>query len=276
MIKNFKQFNMLTEKLVSFGGKIYPKFNNVVILAGGGGSGKGFVLDNLLGIDGKVYDVDHIKTLTMKMKTANDKIEQQLGVKLKDLDLSNPEDLGNLHHIVNKVLDYDDRYLSSLYKGVYTAAPNRLPNLIFDVTMKDFKKFYSIVTEVAKLGYDKSNIHVVWVVNDVETAIQQNSERPRRVPIDILRSAHTNVSSTLLNIVKKGPKIKKYMDGDIVFVFSKRGVDNNYVRSKFGGGYFEDATYFYVKKQYRNTLKIKDIPDIYLDKLRNYTPIDKW
>ena len=34
----------LTEDGVSFGGIVYPKFNNIVILAGGSGSGKGFVV----------------------------------------------------------------------------------------------------------------------------------------------------------------------------------------------------------------------------------------
>jgi len=41
-MKSFNEFNeYLLEKLITFGGKAYPKFGNVVILAGGGGSGKG-------------------------------------------------------------------------------------------------------------------------------------------------------------------------------------------------------------------------------------------
>lgn len=31
---------MLQEALITFGGKAYPKFGNIVILAGGAGSGK--------------------------------------------------------------------------------------------------------------------------------------------------------------------------------------------------------------------------------------------
>lgn len=37
-MKSFNEFNeYLLEKLITFGGKAYPKFGNVVILAGGGG-----------------------------------------------------------------------------------------------------------------------------------------------------------------------------------------------------------------------------------------------
>ena len=52
-----EQFDELMEALITFGGKAYPKFGNVVIMAGGAGSGKGFVKDNLVGIEGFTFDV---------------------------------------------------------------------------------------------------------------------------------------------------------------------------------------------------------------------------
>lgn len=44
----------LQEALITFRGKAYPKFGTVVIMAGGAGSGKGFVLEKLVGVEGKV------------------------------------------------------------------------------------------------------------------------------------------------------------------------------------------------------------------------------
>lgn len=41
---------IVSEALITFGGKNYPNFGQVVIVAGGSGSGKGFVIDNLFGI----------------------------------------------------------------------------------------------------------------------------------------------------------------------------------------------------------------------------------
>ena len=50
------------EKLITFGGKAYPKYGHIVLMAGGAGSGKGFILSNLVGLEGKVFDVDELKT----------------------------------------------------------------------------------------------------------------------------------------------------------------------------------------------------------------------
>lgn len=61
-----EEFNILMEKLITFGGEAYPKFGNIVLMAGGAGSGKGFVLSNLVGLEGKVFDVDELKTLASK------------------------------------------------------------------------------------------------------------------------------------------------------------------------------------------------------------------
>jgi hypothetical protein len=67
---SFKQYlnenlSELTEALITFSGQAYPKFGNVVILAGGAGSGKGFVKDKLIGIEGFNFDVDELKSLSL-------------------------------------------------------------------------------------------------------------------------------------------------------------------------------------------------------------------
>lgn len=55
---SFKRF--LNEALITFNKKAYPKFGQVVIMAGGAGSGKGFVKDKLVGVEGMVFDVDEL------------------------------------------------------------------------------------------------------------------------------------------------------------------------------------------------------------------------
>jgi len=46
----YEEAEMLMEKLITFGGKAYPKFGHVLIMAGGAGSGKGFIQQNLIGL----------------------------------------------------------------------------------------------------------------------------------------------------------------------------------------------------------------------------------
>ena len=92
----------LLEKLITFGGKAYPKFGNIVVMAGGAGSGKGFILSNLVGMEGKVFDVDELKTLASKTPAIQKRVKDELGVDLADLasNLKNPENVGKLHQIM--------------------------------------------------------------------------------------------------------------------------------------------------------------------------------
>ena len=64
---------LLIEKLIQFNqGRQYGQ---IVFLAGGAGSGKGFVKDKLLGVEGMVFDVDAMKTLAMKSPKINQKVK---------------------------------------------------------------------------------------------------------------------------------------------------------------------------------------------------------
>lgn len=78
---------ILLEKLITFGGKAYPNFGNVVIMAGGTGSGKGFVLSNLVGLEGKVMDVDALKTATSKSKLIQKRVKAKTGMDVARLHL---------------------------------------------------------------------------------------------------------------------------------------------------------------------------------------------
>ena len=258
-----EQYDVLLEKLITFGGKAYPKFGNVVIMAGGAGSGKGFVKDNLVGIEGKVFDVDVLKKMASAAPMINKRIKKELGVDLEKLaaNLKKPENVSKLHEIIGDYLALDKKQVKAFYTSVFSAAPDRKPNIIFDVTLKDLRKLENLTRQASSLGYDKSNIHIVWVVNDIEVAQAQNAKRDRVVPAEILINTHRGASNTMNDIVNMGTKLKKYMDGEIVFAFNKVGVDSNLVKSDKagkkigmkgktkGGQYLKDAEYFYVKRR---------------------------
>ena len=70
-----------------------------------------------------------------------------------------------------------------LYANLYS---DHKPNIIFDVTLKSLSILNQLTRSVLDMGYDKKNIHIVWVVNELETALQQNQERKRKVPKEIL------------------------------------------------------------------------------------------
>lgn len=265
---------ILMEKLITFGGQAYPNYGHIVLMAGGAGSGKGFVLSNLVGLEGKVFDVDELKTLASKTPAIKRRVAQELGVDLEDLasNLKNPENVGKLHDIMGDYLQIDKRKEQAFYRGVLAAPEDRKPNIIFDMTLKSLDKLDKIAKDAAKLGYDKKNIHIVWVVNDIEVAKQQNLKRSRTVPSEILVNTHRGAANTMGDIINMGNRLKKYIDGDIVFAFNKVGVDANLVKSGKGGSYVKDANYFYVKRAGKAPTSVEKLDKQIRAKIKAYVP----
>ena len=270
----FEDAEFLLEKLITFGGKAYPRFGNIVFMAGGAGSGKGFVLSNLVGIEGKTLDVDELKTLASRAPSIRARVKKELGVDLADLaaNLKNPENVGKLHGIMGDYLQLDDRKQKALFTSVLSQPADKKPNIIFDTTLKDLQKLEKLTRQAAELGYDKKNIHIVWVVNDIEVAKAQNLKRSRTVPTEILVNTHRGAANTLADVINMGAGLKKYMDGDIVFAFNKVGVDANLVKGQKGGSYVKDANYFYVKRQGKAPTSVDKLDRDIRAKIASYVP----
>lgn len=269
-----EEMSILMEKLITFGGQAYPKFGNIVLMAGGAGSGKGFVLSNLVGLEGKTFDVDELKTMASKAPAIKRKVAADLGVDIEDLaqNLKDPKNVEKLHDIMGNYLGIDKRKERAFYRGVLAADPDRKPNIIFDMTLKSLDKLDKIAKDASKLGYDKKNVHIVWVVNDIEVAKQQNQKRARTVPSEILVNTHRGAANTMGDILNMGKKIKKYIDGDIVFAFNKVGVDATLAKSGKGGSYVKDANYFYVKRAGSPPLRVDQLDKEIRRKIKAYVP----
>ena len=279
-MQSFKEFfseHTLLEKLITFGGKAYPKFGQVVILAGGAGSGKGFQLSNLIGIEGNVMDVDALKALAIGSDKFAKKVKDETGQDLKKLDLKVPDNVAKLHDLLANVYGITKSNQQRIFSAALAADERRKPNLIFDVTLKDMAKLRSITSNVQELGYDKKNIHIVWVVNDVQVAIKQNKSRSRVVPDEILMTTHKGASLTMRELVSSDTKLSRYMDGDIWFTFNKVGVDTEIKRSGKGGQYVKKANYVQMKKKGKRPMKYDEISDSLIRKIKSYTPdIEDW
>lgn len=271
-----EQYEVLLEKLITFGGQAYPKFGNIVIMAGGAGSGKGFIKDKLVGIEGRVFDVDELKTLASKTPIIQKRVKAEFGVELDKLaaNLKDPENVAKLHEIIGDALDLPDRRMQAFYKSILVGSDERKPNIIFDVTLKDLRKLQNITRQVGSIGYQKENIHIVWVVNDIEVAKAQNLKRARTVPTEILVNTHRGASNTMQDILNLGKGLSKYMNGDIVFAFNKVGVDSDVVKSGSGGMYVKDANYFYAKRKGKAPIPVKELDTDLKRKIKSYVPKD--
>lgn len=267
----FESVTLLDEALITLGKKAYPKFNNVLIMAGGAGSGKGFVLQNLIGLEGKTFDVDALKAMALRAKNVQKRVKKEIGVDLSSMDLKNPEDVSKLHDIMTNV-GIKDRQQKAAFRSILSSEKDRKPNLIFDVTLKSLSKLKTLTDNAKRLGYKSENIHIVWVVNDVEIAKQQNRGRERVVHTEILVNTHRGVSNTMNDIINMGSTLKRYLDGDIVFAFNKIGVDSSVMISGRGGMYIKKSNYFYVKRQGQRVRGEKELTKEVRAKIAKYTP----
>ena len=263
---------IINEALIVLGARAYPKFGQVVIMAGGSGSGKGFVVDNLLAVQGKIFDVDELKSMAVRMPMLKKRIKIEYGLDVDTVDLRDPKQTAQLHSIMSDI-GIKDSQQQAFTNSVITSPKDRKPNLIFDVTLKDIKKLREITEMVSDWGYEKVNIHIVWVISEINTAIKRNSERSRSVPIEILIDIHNKTSNTMNYIVNGlSGQLAKYMDGDIVFVFNKVGIDNKMEKSDKGGHVIFTKDYFTVKKAGQAIMNLKDIEDTVMRKVASYVP----
>lgn len=267
-----EEYAFLLEKLVTFGKQTYPAFGHVVILAGGAGSGKGFVKDKLLGIEGITFDVDALKKLAIASKGINARVKKELKQDLSKMDLRNPDDVRAVHEILSDYLSLPNKKQQAVFSSILTAHPDRKPNVIFDVTLKDLRKLEKLTSGVRDLGYNPRNIHIVWIVNDLEVAKKQNELRDRRVPVEILVNTHRGAQHTMKDIVTMGDSLKRYMDGSIVFVFNQAFVDSELVVSKRGGSYIKNAEFVYVKHPGTPPMALKSLDQAILSKISRYVP----
>lgn len=267
----FRELLNLDEALITFGGQAYPKFGQVVIIAGGAGSGKGFIKDKLLGVEGIVFDVDRLKQLLVASIKFRALVKQQFGVDLEKINFKDTKDVSTLHDIVS-TLDIPDKKSETIIKSVLSADPTRKPNLIFDVTLKDLTKFFNLARQAEEMGYWKKNISLVWVLNELDIALKQNAERERTVAPEILISTHKGASYTMNELIKMGEDLSKYMDGDIWIAFNKAKVDSQVEKSDKGGMYIKDATYFQLKKKQQPVMDINSINTSIMNKIKAYVP----
>ena len=262
----------LHEKLIIYNND--KRYGQIVFLAGGAGSGKGFAIKNFMHNElFKIRDVDELKTAFQKLDelqkfTTNDlmkkygsklspevyalvkKILIDDNVSLKNLDLRTPEHVFLLHMLV-KATGAKEKTLDLILGG---AKEKTLPNIIFDMTLKDMDELNSYLPKLIAVGYEPRNIHLTWVLTNYEVAIKNNQSRDRVVPSDILLQTHEGAAKTVLDLVKSG--LPKEVDGSFYVILNNRENTTYYTdkngkeikNSRFGEKTVKDFLYLTLKK----------------------------
>lgn len=255
---------VLEESAITLGEHAYPQNGNVLIIASGAGSGKVFALENKIAFKGKHYDVDYIKEQLRKfqMNSPNDKEFFKLyGKHISQTDLRNEQEVANLHSFCNKK-KFDRRTVKQFIQ--HASSRTNKDNMIFDITLQNIKKLIEIVDYCDMSGYERENIHIVWVLNDFNVARQQNSERESSMSDEVLEKTHLGVSQTIHNILTNAQGLTDdydggaIIDGDMWILSNKRNVDN-FVKSSNGGKYVDKINAIKIKEKGQQIIPFEDI-----------------
>ena len=240
---SFRQY--LEEKLIMYNqGK---RYGQIVFLAGGAGSGKGFAITNFMEKEKfKIRDVD-------EWKKAFQTLADTKGIypEIQGLKLSNPKDVYKLHTFVrNKGIK--DKTLDLLLQDSNT---NRLPYIMFDITMKDANDIGDVLPKLIEAGYDSKNVHLTWVLTNYAVAIVNNRNRERVVPEDIMLLSHEGAAKSMYDVIKG--KLPRGLNGAVRVILNNRENTIPYVdpeskkpmKTEQGDIIGKDFTYLTFKKE---------------------------
>jgi hypothetical protein len=219
-LKDYKAYELIEKQILYNNGK---KYGQIVFLAGGAGSGKGFAIQHFMqGSDFKIRDVDELKIAFQKLDALGkfttqdlldkygDKISEKdkeliqkelidKNLKMGELNLRTPTHVYILHVLV-RATGAKDKTLELMLDG---AEKGQLPNIIFDSTFKEVEDMTNVLPKLFAAGYQPKDIHVSWVLTNYQIAITNNKKRPRVVPEDILLATHVGAAQTVYALVTK-------------------------------------------------------------------------
>ena len=251
---HLREFQQLDEKLIIVGkGK---RYGQIMFLAGGAGSGKGFAITNFLeGDKFKVRDVDEWKKALMKVGELKKKWPE-----IRGLNLRKPEDVYKLHMFVKEKGIKDktlDRMLGDAIRSG-SAKKGTLPNILFDITLKEIGDIKEVLPSLMEAGYDSKNMHLTWVLTNYHVAVQNNATRDRVVPSDILLQTHEGAAKTMVDIIRG--KTPSGLNGAVNVILNNR---ENTIAFKDAAGNTIKRTRRYAtpdekKKKEDETIVVKD------------------
>ena len=150
-----------------------PNILKAFFMAGGPGSGKSYVVKRTTG--------------GLGMKIVNSDV--QFEKKLKDAGLST--DLRELDPTTRDTIRARAKEITKKQKANYIEG--RL-GLIIDGTGKDYDKIARQATQLKQLGYD---VHMIFVNTSLDTALERNATRDRKLPDSIVTKSWNDVQKNL-------------------------------------------------------------------------------
>jgi predicted kinase len=162
-----------------------PGIFKAVFMAGGPGSGKGYAAKTLLGMPETMPFVSANGLKGVNSDSAYEAYLKNHGMSA-DMTKMSPEEFAKSQELRTKAKRVVAKKMISFV--------NAKLGLLIDGTAKDYGKIANLVKKLKEQGYD---CYMVFVNTDLEVALANNMTRPRKVPVDIVKSAWQEVQGNL-------------------------------------------------------------------------------
>lgn len=260
--KLLKEQKLDEDKVVKFGGQTYPKFGWCVILCGGPGSGKS---STDVPINARTYNVDDIKVIMtgkdMGKTTVNHSeldgntmtLADGRVISLDDIpepyNYSNKDFVGRLHQELRPL---SKKVKQSVFDASANSNPDRLPNVVFDITGSSYTDFVQIVDTMKPMGY---KIAIVWILTTPTLALKLNSKRARQIDRLLLLKLHRDVFKTLGDLYSDHDILESIDDIWVIqsYEFNPKDKASRY-------RYITDANTFHIKDG-EYLMSLREFPD---------------
>lgn len=171
-------------------------YGQIIFLVGGAGSGKSTAIRNLIDASKyKTVNPDDVKRLMQKAAKAGFKGYEEL----KGVDPNTPEGSQIMHALM-----LNKRLSSKMTKKLFSLdkrSPDLLPNLLFDRTFSYAGEIEKFSKRLYGAGYKPENMHIVFVYTDVDVAIQQNKNRARTLPDEVIIRSAQGAKKNFMDLV---------------------------------------------------------------------------
>ena len=175
----------LIEEITLNEGVYDPGIFKAVFMAGGPGSGKGYAAKTLLGMPETMPFVSGDGLKGVNSDSAYEAYLKASGMSA-DMTKMSPE-----QYIKSQELRKKAKRVTA---KKFTGYVNSKLGLLIDGTAKDFGKIQKLYVKLQQQGYD---CYMVFVNTDLDVALANNMKRPRKVPVDIVKSAWQEVQGNL-------------------------------------------------------------------------------
>ena len=209
-MKSFKQY--LEELWISPHNG--AKYGQVIFLVGGAGSGKSTATRKFINTTNyKILNPDDLKGLLIQAGKKGIPSFKDMA----NVDPNTPEGSTKVHQFMRDT-KIGSRKARTMIAGL--VGSKNLPNLLFDRTFAFAREFKKISQGLIKAGYKSENIHVVFVMTDVEMAVKRNLTRSRSLPTEVIRKTNIGAKKEFMKLFFRRAK-GAVVNGDYYIIINR-------------------------------------------------------